>query len=194
MKKIFTMLLAILFTTILFTGCGKPENYVSINTTEIIFNTYEALEGYAKSIDTTKYMIVDNYKNEIKSTYNLILIEKAKNENYEVFQFSDKSMLKEYEQKLNSNQKISYYYAHNFYYLIVVNENTSKNTLTVKELLQNDENYIVISEDDTLLLIPKNIAEFVISNESNILNFEKTNDTITKATFYITEEMQNNIQ
>ena len=189
MKKLFAMLFVTLLVVTLFTGCGTPENYVSINTKTIKFSTYDELEEYAKSIDTTKYMILADYEFEMRfnSLYYLTLIEKAKNENYEIFQFASVSMRQEFD------KKISYCNVNNFCYLIVVTENPSKSTITVKKILQNDENYIVIAEDDSLLMVPKNISEFVISNEDDILNLEKTDGTITKATFCITQEMQNTI-
>ena len=195
MKKLFAMLFVTLLVVTLFTGCGKPGNYVSINTKTIRFGTYDELEEYTKNIDTSKYMILTDYESKIRSTifYNLVLIKKAKNENYEVFQFSDESMLKEYEQRVDSTKKVYYYYINNFCYLIVVSENTNKSPIAVKEILQNDENYIVIAEDDNLLMVPKNIAEFAISNENNILNFETTDGKVTKAIFCITKEMQDTI-
>ena len=39
-------------------------------------------------------------------------------------------------------------------------------------------------------MIPKNISEFVTSDDSNTVYLETTAGTITKATFCITEEMQ----
>ena len=102
-------------------------------------------------------------------------------------------MLKEYEQRVDSTKKVYYYYINNFCYLIVVSENINKSPIAVKEILQNDENYIVIAEDDNLLMVPKNIAEFAISNENNILNFETTDGKVTKAIFCITKVMQDTI-
>ena len=44
---------------------------------------------------------------------------------------------------------------------------TTTFTITVKEILQNDENYIVIADDDSLIMIPKNISEFITSSNGN---------------------------
>lgn len=200
MKKVFVLFLAILFVTTLFTGCNKNgndnDNSVLINTTVEQFSSYQELQKYVLNLDTERYQIIGDYESYFCGTiYNLILIEKAKNESYEVFEFSDPSVRKEFESKISSDKRISYYEAYGFYYLIVISENTAeKSTATVKDILQNDENYIVITDDDNLVLIPKSICEFITSFEGNIVNFEKTAGTITKATFCITEEMQEKIQ
>lgn len=87
------------------------------------------------------------------------------------------------------------YEANGFLYLITVSENViEKSTIAVKEILHNDENYIVISDADSLVTVPKSISEFIISYETNIVNLETSAGTITKATFCITKEMQDKIQ
>ena len=198
MKKFFTLILAIILVGTMFTGCSKDTNEVSINLTTKEFYTEDSREEFIESLDTNKYLIIGkrystHYKS--RSTYDLIFIEKAKNETYDIFEFSSKDARKEFRSKLDNNQKFSYYAAGGFYYLILVNENTAKkSTVTVKDILQNEENYIVIADDDSLIMIPKNISEFITSSEKNIVNLEKTAGTITKATFCITEEMQNKIQ
>lgn len=74
------------------------------------------------------------------------------------------------------------------------NIQTVQTSISVSEILQNNENYIVIANDDTITMIPKNTAEFVISNENNLLILEKDDSTITKATFCITKEMLESIE
>lgn len=198
MKKNFVLILTIFLAGMLFTGCSKGENEISINTTIKAFSTVEQRQEYADTLDTTKYQIIGEQFSRhynMRSTYDLVLIEKANNENYEVFQFSSKDTRKEFREKLDNNTKVSYYALNGFYYLIIVNENIiEKSTITVKEILQNDENYIVIANDDSLVMIPKNISEFITSYEGNILNLEREAGILTKATFLITEELQNKIQ
>ena len=88
-------------------------------------------------------------------------------ENYEVFEFSSDKARQEFRKNIDSSKKVSYYKSPEFFYLIVVTENTAKkSTITVKDILQNDENYIVIAADDSLIMIPKNISEFITSSES----------------------------
>lgn len=199
MKKFLYLIFAMFFIVTLFVGCSEDEtNSVSVNTTIKEFHTVEKRQEYADNLDTTKYQIIGerfttHYKRS--STYDLIMIEKANNENYEVFQFSSKDTRKEFREKLDNNKKVSYYSADGFYYLIIVSENTvNKSTVVVKEILQNEESYIVIAEDDNLTMIPKNISELVTSTNNNIVNLETTAGIVTKATFCITEEMQNTIR
>ena len=197
MKKFFVLILAILLVGTMFTGCSKTANEVSINTKTEEFHSYEALQAYAENLDTEKYQIIGDYDSTYRgiTTCYLLLIEKAKNESYEVFEFSSKSARKEFSTKVDSNKKLAYRHGGGFYFLIVITENTvQKSTITVKDILQNEENYIVISDDDTLIMIPKIISEFVTSDDSNTVYLETTAGTITKATFCITEEMQNKIQ
>ena len=75
------------------------------------------------------------------------------------------------------------------------NTSAESTTISVKEILQNnDENYIVIANDDTVTMVPKTVAEFIVSTESNLLILEKTDATIVKATFCITQEMLTGIK
>ena len=197
MKNFFTLILAIILLATLFTACSKDDNSVSINITIKEFYTPEERQEYAETLDTTKYYILgEQFRTHYKSrsTYNLILMKKANNETYEVFQFSSKDTRKEFREKIDSNKKVSYYEVNGFYYLIVISENVAKkSTVTVKDILQNEENYIVIADDNSLVMIPKNISEFVNSDYSNTVYLETTAGTITKATFCITEEMQEKI-
>lgn len=192
MKKFFVLILAILFVATMFTSCD--ENCVKINLTIKEFYTPEQRQEYADALDPTKYQIICE-ENRKGDTYLLILIEKAKNETYEVFQFSSKPLRDEFREKIDSNKKVSYYEANGFLYLITVSENViEKSTIAVKEILHNGENYIVISDADSLVTVPKSISEFIISYETNIVNLETSAGTITKATFCITKEMQDKIQ
>lgn len=198
MKKFFVLILAILLVGMMFTGCGQEENEVSINTAVKEFYSEDSREEFIETLDTNKYLIIGKRYNthfRARSTYDLILLEKAKNETYDIFEFSSKEARTEFRSKLDNNQKYSYYSSDGFYYLILINENTAKkSTITVKDILQNDENYIVIADNDSLLMVPKNISEFVTSSEGNTVYLETTAGTITKATFCITEEMQKKIQ
>lgn len=203
MKKFFTLFLAILFVFTLFTGCNKKENIkdencISINITYKDFHSPDKRQKYVEELDTSKYQIIgEYYRNGTRSPdiYGLTLIKKAANEIYEVFQFSSKEIRQEFRAKVDGNKKVSYYESDGFYYLIVISENTTeKSTITVKEILQNDENYIVIADDDSLIMVPKNISKFITSSNGNTVYLETTAGTITKATFCITEEMQKKIQ
>ena len=202
MKKIFVLFLAMFLLSTMFTGCSQKEpekeGLVSMNITIKSFHSPDKRQEYAQTLDTSKYQILAEKRTHYPrsaDTYDLVLIKKANNESYEIFEFSSEDLRTEFHQKIDSSKKIAYYEADGFYYLILVNENTAKkSTITVKDILQNDENYIVIADDDSLVMIPKNISEFVTSSDGNTVYLETTAGTITKATFCITEEMQEKIK
>jgi hypothetical protein len=202
MKKIFVLFLAMFLMSTMFTGCSQKgpekEGLVSMNITIKSFHSPDKRQEYAQALDTSKYQILaEAYTHyaRMSDTYDLVLIKKANNESYEIFEFSSEDLRTEFHQKIDSSKKIAYYEADGFYYLIVITENTAaKSTITIKEILQNEENYIVITDDASLVMVPKNISEFVTSSENNVVYLETIAGTITKATFCITEEMQKKIQ
>lgn len=69
------------------------------------------------------------------------------------------------------------------------NINTSESTIAIKEILQSDSDYVVIANDGTVTIVSKSVSKIVVSVETNVVILEKNGDTITKATFCVTQEM-----
>lgn len=79
-------------------------------------------------------------------------------------------------------------------YTPIENPNIETITDSVKEIYKKDTEYMIILNDDTIIRVDSSIIKFIILTDSNILIREKNADgTTKKITFYLTQEMYNNI-
>ena len=58
---------------------------------------------------------------------------------------------------------------------------------TIADIIKSEDNYIVISNDEKVIIIPQNKVTMNISEKEMVIA-EKNGETVTKATFLITKE------
>lgn len=163
MKKFFALMSAVLVVIgmVFVTGCGsKNENDTPVDGSE--------------SNGTQKYFLKHFYREEEYLSF----LERFDFENYEVFDVS-----------VEGYGADEYFVTYRTKPTIKENTNISESTITVKEIFQSDDAYVVIANDDTVRIISKAVSKIIVSTETNIVILEKNGDTITKAIFCITQEM-----
>ena len=168
MKKFLALILVAVLCTgmLLLTGCGADEVDMSADATagNYCLTRCSSNEEYVQFLNNFDYD-----KNEI------LYVTTGEGNNYLFFYVTWRVK----ESTNTSDKEIN---------------SQAKATISVKEILQNNENYIVIATDNTVTMVPKTMAEFVVSSESNLLILEKTDTTITKVTFCITQEILESIK